>query len=187
MIISDFEMFRLSSPTDLTRFDCGNKDLNDFLRDDALNYTEQLLAVTRLFKKDGEIVAFFSVANDKIKYDPETFESRAQYYKVLKAIPQEKLSISSYPAVKIARLGVCNELRRKSIGSQIIDWVKFSFTTKNKTGCRFITVDANNNAEAINFYLKNGFKFMTKLDERNDNRLMYFDLIRFVNAKKSKD
>ncbi len=43
-----------------------------------------------------------------------------------------------------------------------------------RSGCRFITVDAN--ANAFHFYEKNGFSFITDKDKSNKNRAMYFDL-----------
>ena len=47
--------------------------------------------------------------------------------------------------------------------------------TDNKTGCRFITVDAY--IEAIPFYLKNNFLELTKNDEdATHTRLLYYDL-----------
>ena len=44
----------------------------------------------------------------------------------------------------------------------------------NKTGCRFITVDAY--ADAIPFYLRNGFVPLNDEDIDEPTRLLYFDL-----------
>ena len=52
------------------------------------------------------------------------------------------------------------------------------FVIKNKTGCRFITVDAYLNA--IPFYEKNGFRMMNLEDDDPHTRLMYFDLMDLV-------
>ena len=43
----------------------------------------------------------------------------------------------------------------------------------DKTGCRFITVDAYR--KAIPFYAANGFEFLQK-DEGGETELMYYDL-----------
>lgn len=54
----------------------------------------------------------------------------------------------NYPAILIGRLGVSSEYRGKglNIGSQILDFIKGWFRSfDNKTGCRFIVVDAYNN------------------------------------------
>ena len=77
------------------------------------------------------------------------------------------------------------------IGSQIIDFIKDWFrSSENKTGCRFIVVDAYNNDRTIHFYLKNGFKLLyrteeeersflaIKADEPLQTRFMFFDLKR---------
>ena len=48
------------------------------------------------------------------------------------------------------------------------------FIDNNRTGCKFITVDAY--AQSLDFYVKNGFNFLTDQDIGKDTRLMYFDL-----------
>lgn len=63
-------------------------------------------------------------------------------------------------------------------------------SSDNKTGYRFIVVDAYNNERTIKFYKKNGFKllYITELEEREflelnedeplETRFMFFDLKR---------
>ena len=82
--------------------------------------------------------------------------------------------MKSYPAVKIGRLGTALAFAGQGIGSGMIDMVKHMFTHGNKTGCRFVTVDAHK--DAVEFYLKCGFDFFTEKDAADDTRLMYFDL-----------
>lgn len=60
------------------------------------------------------------------------------------------------------------------IGSYLIDFIKSYFLMDNKTGCRFLTVDAY--AGAVPFYLKNGFIPLNDEDADADTRLLYFDL-----------
>ena len=48
MQFSDFRIVRLSSEINVTDFDCGDEDLNDFLLNDANHYQSELLAVTYL-------------------------------------------------------------------------------------------------------------------------------------------
>lgn len=73
--------------------------------------------------------------------------------------------IKDYPAVKIGRLGVSKLYQHTgdSWGTKILDFIKHWMVSENKTGCRFITVDAY--CSAVPFYLKNGFMFMGS-DER---------------------
>jgi hypothetical protein len=49
------------------------------------------------------------------------------------------------------------------------------FRVDNKTGCRFITLDAYRGA--TDFYNKNGFQFL-QAEDRNPTQLMYFDLMK---------
>jgi len=83
-----------------------------------------------------------------------------------------------YPAVKIGRLGV--NTQHRGVGSEIIFFIKNWFTTENKTGCRFVLVDAYNRPELLRFYQKNDFMFLTEKDKEKKTRLMYFDLIRML-------
>ena len=56
----------------------------------------------------------------------------------------------------------------------IMKFIKTYFVTYNKTGCRFLTVDAY--YEAIPFYQKNGFIPLNEADAHDKTRLLYFDL-----------
>ena len=68
----------------------------------------------------------------------------------------------------------CTGVQGKQIGTFLIDFVGTLFVTDNKSGCRFLTVDAY--SQAIPFYLKNDFVFLSSEDENQRTRLMYFDL-----------
>lgn len=56
---------------------------------------------------------------------------------------------------------------------------KYWFSNENKTGCRYLLVDAYNDGEGTEFYSKNGFSFLTRDDEVDDTRIMFFDLITY--------
>jgi hypothetical protein len=45
---------------------------------------------------------------------------------------------------------------------------------RRQAGCRFITVDAYSNA--VPFYEKNDFKYLTDKDKQDETRAMYLDL-----------
>ena len=76
--------------------------------------------------------------------------------------------------MKICRLGIDNSLRGKGIGSMLLDFIKYFFIENNKTGCRFLTVDAYNNA--IDFYRNNNFKNLKEQEEDKITSSLYFDL-----------
>ena len=76
--------------------------------------------------------------------------------------------------MKICRLGIDNSLRGKGIGSMLLDFIKYFFIENNKTGCRFLTVDAYNNV--IRFYRNNNFKHLKEQEEDKITSSLYFDL-----------
>lgn len=173
-------------------FSCKDEDLDDFFTNVAPYYDTELLGKTYAWVSTSNprhILGLVTLANDsvKLKLISSTALNRLQ-----RSVVNVKRGIN-FPAVLIGRLGVSAEDRGKglNIGSQIIDFVKMWFrSSDNKTGCRFIVVDAYNNERTINFYKKNGFKLLygteieerefleLKEDEKLDTRFMFFDLKR---------
>lgn len=81
------------------------------------------------------------------------------------------------PALKIGRLAVSNSYKGNGVGGAILDFLKlYAFKENDKSGCKFLTVDAY--AASIEFYLKNGFQFMTENDKNKHTRQMYYDLMK---------
>ena len=150
-------------------FDCGDDDINDYFRKDVCWHKEELIchpyALYQVTEPDFHL-AFLDFCNDsiKLKYLKETIDPKIHY--------------QDLPAVKLTRIGVVKDFRNKNVGTQAMNMVKEFFKTDNRTGCRFITVDANQGA--IGFYEKNGFALLTDKDKNKDSRAMYFDLKRFV-------
>lgn len=178
MIPSSFEFIRLTETLELLPFECKDDDLNHFLWDDAKKYLSELIAVTYLLidRDNKEIVAYFSLLNDKVSYD---FENKTNWNRLNRRISNRKRR-KTYPSVKVGRFAVSKKYEGGGIGSDILNFIKLFFTKSNKTGCRFITLDAY--AEAVDFYRKNGFDFFTHKDEGESTRLMFYDLKPFKDA-----
>ena len=133
------------------------------------------------------IVAAFTISNDSIK---TMSIPNGPKKKLTKHIPHVK-TMRSYPAALIGRLGVSALFARKGLGCEVMDFIKAWFVDKsNKTGCRFLVVDAYNETRPLDFYVKNGFAYLfrTEAEEKTylglagtvsklKTRLMYFDLI----------
>lgn len=145
-----FKIRKLDVNDKVTSFDCGDNDLNDFILNESYLYRNELLAVTY-------------VIEDKTEFN--RFKKRFKNSKRLK----------SYPAVKLCRLAVDESVRHLHLGTKLLNFIKGYFAIDNKTGCRFITVDAYINT--IPFYLKNNFLELTTHDkEASHTRLLYYDL-----------
>ena len=166
----------MSQPdTEILPFDCGDTDLNGFLFDDAKNYSKDLIAVTYLIQENDKTIAYFNYRNDKISHTDldGSIEKFAARVGIL--LPKEKSHYKSYPAVKIGRLAVHIDYQKGGgYGKKIINFTKGLLTNKNKTGCKFITVDAHR--DSLTFYEKMGFKYLSSRDKKSDTRLMYYNL-----------
>ena len=173
----------------LPAFDCGDEDLNAFFQEDAFNYDAQLLGRSYCFLSalEGDIAAIFTLSNSAIRVAELPNNAKRKLVKLIPWVKQGR----NYPAVLIGRLGVNQKYRNKKIGSQIIDFIKAWFLSDhNKTGCRFIVVDAYNKKDVLHFYSNdnNNFSFLFKeesqekmynsipADEALKTRQMYFDL-----------
>ena len=176
MDFSNFTFRQIETDTEIKSFDCGDADLNDFLVSDAKNYLRSMMALTYLLEDNSECktVAYYSLLNDKIVFDPE---EKLFWNRLNRKIVNSKRR-KEYPAVKIGRLAVSKDYAGNHIGEAILLQVKHMFATMSLSACRFITVDAY--AAAVPFYERCGFMFLTDKDRTSKTRAMYFDLINFV-------
>ena len=177
---------------DLVEFSCGDKDLDEFFTNDCLDFAKQLLGKTycyRLNEEPNKVVCAFTLANAGVRVSDLP---NARRKKIEAGIPHAK-ALKDYPAVLVARLGVSSEFRSKHIGSDVLDFIKLWFIEPlNKTGCRFVIVDAYNTPQTMAFYEQNGFTtvFSTEQQEKDyrhitseaplSTRLMFYDLMSMV-------
>lgn len=160
-------ILKLTSELATLPFNCGDteddRDLEDFFHNQAMPFAKERLGQTYcVIDNNGEfaeLVAFFTVSNDSIK---TTFIPKKAVNKIERKIPGRK-HLHTYPAVLIGRLGVSKKYQGKNffIGQQIINYIKIWFADDdNKTGCRFLVVDAYNKKKVLDFYERNKFKFL---------------------------
>lgn len=191
-LTKDYLVVPLTQEMAVADFSCGESDLDDFFHSEAILYAKERLGKTYCVIKSEEfstIVGFFTVANDSIK--TTYMEESNPKNRIQRNIPNEK-RLRSYPAVLIGRLGVDKKYQGKEfqIGRQIIEYLKaWFYDDDNKTGCRFLVVDAYNSENVLSFYERNDFKFLYRDEEmeRTDTRIkkeaplrtrmMFFDLI----------
>lgn len=173
-LMSVYNIRRLKKRESIESFDCGDADLNDFILKESPFYRQALLAVSYVVenKYNYAISAYFSLANDKVALND--FESKTEFNRFRKHRFVNEKRLKSYPAVKICRLGVDLSMKGQYMGTFLLNFIKSYFVIDNKTGCRFLTVDAY--AGAVPFYLKNGFIPLNDEDTDADTRLLYFDL-----------
>jgi len=184
---------------------CGNfvcskdDDIDKFFHEEFEDYSCQLLGKSYCFytKQDHRMVAAFTVANSSIRVDnmPKTKRN-----KLNRKIPFSKQR-SQYPAVLVGQLVVFDGFNGYSLGNDVLNFIKAWFIDPlNKTGCRYVIVDAINNEKVLQFYKDNGFDFIFASDEEEmkylsnaenvadddafrKTRLMYFDLMLLSTTK----
>jgi len=172
-------------------FSCGDSDLDDFFFNDALAYERDLMGKTYcwVLRNDvTQVVGFVTLANAGIQTTHMQNNSKRHLNKNIAYNKQGR----TYPAVLIGRIAVAKEFQGGDfrVGSQIMDFVKDWFIADdNKTGCRYVLVDAMNTKHTLNYYERNGFKplfpriedekffYRVDQDEELKTRMYYFDLL----------
>lgn len=166
----DINIEKLEDKHDLNNFNSYEKELVSFLIEDALNNQKQKLSVTFLWFYEKNLVGYLTLLNDKINLEgnlKEFFREKDIHYK-------------SLPALKIGRLCVHDDFLRKGIGRLMVLFAiqQANEISENKSGCRFITLDAKRNEkrelDSIHFYKKLGFK--TLKERIKGTTPMYLDL-----------
>ena len=161
-------------------FDCEDEDLNDFLFNEATPYQKELLATTFVMENDKQTLGYYSLLNDSLQLREDMFASKSQFRKFLRELmPYPKRHLKTIPALKIGRLAIDKSFKGKGLGSVIMANIISKCIKMNKEqACRLITVDAYK--QAIPFYQKMGFKFLTEDDKNDTTRLMFLDLANII-------
>ena len=188
-------------------------DIEEFFKSEYKDYNRQLLGKSYCFLTREEVprlACAFSLSNSSVRVDRLSNKKRN---KINRVIPNSKRR-SQYPAVLIGQLAVMDDFHGIDLGTNVMDFIKSWFIDPhNKTGCRYIVVDAVNQKNVLEFYENNGFKYFFASDEEEMNymsglsnqgfwtkiqkliglkkadpiyrktRLMYFDLIVLFSKK----
>ena len=103
-----------------------------------------------IFHEDFKgLVGFVTLANDAIPLNIVEIGRMALNY---------NCSIPSFPAVKICRLGVHQDLQGQKIGKRILDLVTGAIAGTNSiTSTRFLVTDAIDQPRVVKFYEDYGF------------------------------
>ncbi len=173
--LADLELVSFDPGThDVGPFDCGDADLNEFLKNDAARCQDDHLSHTRLAFLNGRLVGYITLLTDCIIL--KTSEKK----RILERLLDFHQSVYTFPALKIGRLGIQNECKRMGIGTQLLKYTVGLVVRLNKElsiGCRFITLDAY--PDSITWYQKKGFAFNKHYAEpEKTHPSMRFDILK---------
>ncbi len=150
-------------PASLSSFSCGKPRLDEFLTAQALTLHEARLGFTNVvFHQEFEgPVGYFTLANDAIKLnESERFELGFD----------DHVELAAFPAVKIGRLAVHQDLQRKGVGAALMTLLLGDIlSTAGLSAARLIVVDADNDDQVLRFYEALGFEKSLWAEEMSRN------------------
>lgn len=139
----DLEYHLFDEKSNIQTFHCSNQDLDEFLKKDALQYTQENWAITRLVYDRGQLIGYFTLAADSIEVDAIIADGVTYPHR-------------RYPAIKLARLAVDDRWRRNGYGKNILlKSLIVALTLSKYVGIKYLTVDSE--PESVDFYRKYGF------------------------------
>ncbi len=171
MNVEELKIQIIEEKHNLNSFHSYEQELVDFLLEDAFQNQRLNLSVTFLWFYQEKLVSYITLLNDRITLDGDLqsfFKNKGVLYK-------------SLPALKIGRLCVDDNYRKNGFGTAM---VKFAIKiareiSVEKSGCRFLTVDAKRNKnealDSYSFYTKMGFESL-RPEKDQINTPMYLDL-----------
>ena len=176
--IDELSITQLTNGQNVTGFCCEDKELENFLLQDALAHQKNMVATTYLCLFQLKPVGYFSICTDAISLDETEKQS---------SFGKDK-PYRDYPALKIARLATHKDYQKRGIGTYMVKLaIGKALSLSTEMGCRFVTVDAY--PKSYPFYKK--FNFIDNLADKkkrhepDDTISIRLDLIHLKSASSS--
>ena len=125
-------------------FDCGEANLNKYIRTHALLNDKNNLSKTFILLEDDSVIGFVTLCNAQIEFKdmPLDYQNNMPRYPV--------------PAIRIARLAIDKQYQHKGYGKKLLAFAfKKIVQVSQSTGIKVVLVDAKEESKA--FYEKYGF------------------------------
>jgi ribosomal protein S18 acetylase RimI-like enzyme len=162
---------RITPKDNFSDFDCGNDELNIFLKRFAKqNQFKHYLGNTFIIENRDILIGYITITTATITKDIINF----------------KLPNYPLPVLRIARLAIDKQFQGKSFGKLLLKFaIEKAIELKDDFGCIGIIVDAK--PEALNFYKKFGFKKIKtitgKINYSEKLDLMFLSMKTILRAK----
>ncbi len=126
-------------------FNCGEEDLTAYICDGTSASDEQAgVSVSYCVHSDEQMVGYFTVLADSIQLQGKERPDGVSY--------------PTLPAVKIGRMGVDQPFQGSGVGYWILDYVVgLARALSEQIGVRYVTLDALNRDELVEWYGEYGF------------------------------
>jgi len=140
----------LNQDHDRNSFDCGDPDLNFFLKNLSSSFLKRNLCGIHILEDETDpckILGFYAISPISIEYKKLPLDVRKKY-------PPK---IDKIPAYLLGKLAVSEKFKGKGFGEILLmDALAFIAEESKKMGGAFVLVDAKNE-KAKSFYEKYGF------------------------------
>lgn len=161
-----FERFR--ETRDVESFDCGNRDLNDFLcTEEVAKYEAEGFGYTYLVYWRGKLVAYLTVCSDSL---------RVEYLQKHKSFSRfHDMRMETIPSLKIGRLATDLRYAGRGVGTACLKYA-IGMVKANAIAARLIILQAEPGSE--DWYVSRGFDFVfpTRKEQKRDKKTMYLDI-----------
>lgn len=132
----------------LQAFRCGKQHLDTFLVNSPGVQPDRLDITSVVFHRDVVgVVGYFTLSNDSL---PLTYNEQMML---------NVGELKSYPAVKLGRLAVSEQLQGQGVGIQLMGLIHGAILdSASLSAARLVIVDAENSPQVISFYQKMGYQ-----------------------------
>lgn len=163
---------------DISELKSYEKELMDFLTEDALDHQRRKISATQLFFHRGthQLIGYITLSNDCVKLNKISEDLTARFR-------GKGINYKSLPALKVCRLCVDDNFLRRGVGRIMIQFAMQTLSKMNeRSGCRFLVLDAKRNddnlKDVIRFYKTLGFEILKEKGRKETP--MYLDAIPYL-------
>jgi GNAT superfamily N-acetyltransferase len=131
----------LNARFNLAPFDSGDKDLNEFLKEDALEEQQKLLSKTHLCFYKNRVAGYITLSADSVKVRlPPKENGGKRELNLDQSQLIEDCNYPAYPCILIGRLASDKRLHEAGVGKHLLSFA-VGFALDGPLGCRYLSFD----------------------------------------------
>lgn len=154
---------------EITDFDCGDADLNEFINStEAATFQKERLGATTLVFHDQELVAYYTLA-------PSTLTKKEYAGDEHPDVEEFSDILSNIPSLLIGRFAVAEKHQGRGLGRLLVEWIIAWALEQEEILFRLVILHAKGGATA--FYRRCGFILSeSSLNKNRKQKIMFYVL-----------
>lgn len=171
-ILEQAQIVRISGEYSFSDFDCGNENLNSFLKNYASQNEKKNISSTYLFVRSNDnneslVIGYYAISTGELGLNSLSLKEK------------KKLPRYPVPIIRIVRLAIDLKFQKRGLGKQLLFAALLkTYELSREVGIYAVIVDAIDE-EARSFYLKYNFK------QFEDNDMSLYLPIKVINQMMS--